>query len=140
MPKEMSNYSENIENPILSSDYLEKVRSQARLGDEGQGDKFRLAKYGGALHMLVHEWRRVWPDCLLKISKFGKTDHAYLVEILVELPPYSYPGGQCDGFRAAFLFENSDDLIIDFCLSAKEVTDQFYSWQQSMLRKSIQVK
>ena len=123
---------------ILNSKLLNYIRSQARLGDEAEDEERRAAKYRIALCMLVNMWRVAWPDCLLKASIVKKGAEAYEAEVYAELPPYGYPGGSIDRFRATLRFSDSDDLVIDFCRVAKGVTDQFYDWQQDMLRNSLQ--
>ncbi len=123
---------------ILHEKYMNYIRNQARMGDDAEDDQFQVAKYRQALEMLVDAWRMAWPDCRLKVSSFRKGDDAYQAEVSVELPPYSYPGGKIDGFRRTFRFTDSDDLVIDFCRVAREVTDQFYDWQQDTLRRSLQ--
>ena len=124
---------------ILNSKVLNYIRTQARLGDEAEDEEGRAGKYRIALCMLVHGWRVAWPDCVLKTSILKKNDdQAYEVEVYVALSPYGYPGGRIDRFRATLRFADSDDLVIDFCRVAQGVTDQFYDWQQHMLRSSLQ--
>jgi len=123
---------------MLHEKYMNYILNQARMGDAAEDDRFQCAKYWKALEMLVDAWRMSWPDCRLKISGFKKDDDAYEVEVFVELPPYSYPGGNLDRFRETFRFTDSDDLVIDFCRVAKGVTDRFYDWQQDTLRHSLQ--
>ena len=124
----------------LNEKYMKHIRTQARMGDNTEDERFQCLKYGQALRMLADAWRLAWPDCLLKVTAFHKVGSAYKAKLSVdvELSVFGNPGALLDQFRASFTFDDSDDLIINFGQSAQGLVDNFYDWQQEWVRGAFQ--
>ena len=125
---------------ILNAEFMDYIRTQARMGDDVEDERFRHDKYWRALRMLAEMWRNAWPDCALKVTGFKPLEEGFraVLFIDVEQSVFGNPGPLLDQFRATFEFADSDDLMIYFCQKAQTITDDFYDWQQQWVRQALQ--
>ena len=125
---------------ILDPLYLNYIRNQTSMADDAEDRPFRCKKYWHGLCMLTDAWRRAWPDCQLCVKGFHEKEGEFesLIFINVELSVFGGPGSLLDQFRSKVRFADSGDLLINFCLVAKRITECFYDWQQEWLRRACQ--
>jgi len=128
----------------VQSKLITFIREHACVGDEHADETFRMDRYRLCLNMLIKAWATDYPDCIIMMKGNG-VDQAderlwinpprasFLTELIV--PITDHQESRIGEFNETMFYDHSDDLVIQFALKARRLTENFYDWRKIWLER-----